>query len=208
VIRRLLKWLLILTAALIVGGAVAYCFRRPLLVAAANAWIVNEPCQKADAIVVLGGGVDTRPMTAAKLFLEGWAPRILVLQPELSPAQQQGLMLPEGDTTRQLLESLKVPAGAIETLKTKVTSTADESVVVAEWARDHHSKCLLIPTDAFHTRRAGWIMRRHLAAEGTKIVMVAAPPRRYALTNWWQSEYGVLDFQNETLKYAYYLLKY
>jgi uncharacterized SAM-binding protein YcdF (DUF218 family) len=206
--RRLLKWSLVLSATFVILGAAVYVFRESLLIALAEAWIVNAPIQKADAIVVLGGGMDTRPAVAARLYREGWAPRILVLQPEPSPAQERGIIPTEGDLTRRLLETDKVPANAIELLKTKVNSTFEESRVIAEWVRQHRARCLLVPTDAFHTRRAGWIIRRQLRPESVNVLTIAAPPRRYAVTNWWHSDYGVLDFQNEVLKSAYYWWNY
>jgi hypothetical protein len=32
--------------------------------------------------------------------------------------------------------------------------------------------------------------------------------RYYGVTNWWQQEQGVIDFQNEIIKSVYYRLKY
>jgi hypothetical protein len=53
---------------------VLYVFRAPWLTSVAQAWVVNEPTTKADAIVVLGGGLENRPFAAAKLFHDGVAP--------------------------------------------------------------------------------------------------------------------------------------
>ncbi len=207
-IRRLFKWTILFLATLIVLGAVAYIYRASLLVGLANQWIVNSPAQKADAIVVLGGGSDIRPIVAARLFREGWAPRVLVLQPQLTPAQERGLVPTEGDLTKRLLESEKVPARAIELIETKVTNTYEESQAISNWVRGHGAKCLLVPTDLFHTRRAGWIIRRQLPPGSAQVVTIAAVPRLYSNTNWWQNERGLVDFQNEVLKFAYYWWNY
>src|ERR1017187_3127237 len=65
----------------------AFCFASlpPLLPGLANAWIVNEPLAKADAIVVLGGGLEIRPFEAARLYQEGLAPKILLMDVKPSP---------------------------------------------------------------------------------------------------------------------------
>ena len=47
--------------------AVAFVFRAPLLRGLADVWIATEPMVEADAIVILGGGLETRPFEAAKL---------------------------------------------------------------------------------------------------------------------------------------------
>jgi hypothetical protein len=51
---RTRKWLILLLA--------SYYFRAPILTAIANAWIVNDPLQKAGAILGPGGGIGWRPM--------------------------------------------------------------------------------------------------------------------------------------------------
>ena len=63
-LRRLL-WLLAVCAAL---AAVAWVYRAPLLIGLGKAWIVDDPLTRADAIVILGGGIETRPFEAARLY--------------------------------------------------------------------------------------------------------------------------------------------
>src|ERR1035437_7695555 len=95
-----------LAAALLVLGVLlvaSYVFRAPLLRAAADFWIVNQGVTQADAIVVLGGGLETRPFAAAKLYHEGLAPRILLMNVKLSPTTKLGITSPEKDLTRQVL---------------------------------------------------------------------------------------------------------
>ena len=67
----------LLLAGLLLGAVLltAWLFRTPILRGAAHAWIVNQPIARADAIVVLGGGLDTRPAEAARLYHLGLAPQ-------------------------------------------------------------------------------------------------------------------------------------
>ncbi|MBI1177181.1 hypothetical protein GC207_07045 [bacterium] len=58
------------------------------------------------------------------------------------------------------------------------------------------------------TRRARWIFNRELRGTGTEIHIVPADPLRYNVTNWWQHEEGVVAFQNELIKSAYYHVKF
>ena len=54
--------------------------REPVLVGAADLWIVSDSITRADAIVVLGGGLETRPYAAAELWRRGFADKILISQ--------------------------------------------------------------------------------------------------------------------------------
>jgi uncharacterized SAM-binding protein YcdF (DUF218 family) len=54
--------------------------REPLLREAADLWIVSDPISRGDAIVVLGGGLATRPFEAAELWHRGLADKILISQ--------------------------------------------------------------------------------------------------------------------------------
>src|ERR1039458_5439082 len=93
---RRIVWLLIFCCALLL---VVYVFRVPLLTGLAEAWVVNDPVIKADAIVILGGGLENRPFAAAKLFHDGVAPQVLYMDVKLGPAEEMGITLPEKEQT-------------------------------------------------------------------------------------------------------------
>jgi uncharacterized SAM-binding protein YcdF (DUF218 family) len=203
-LKRLALALLLLVALL----ALAFVCRAPLLREAANAWIVNQPLSKADVIVVLGGGLDTRPFEAARLYHQGLAPRILVMKPRLSAAIELGLQPSEADLTRDILLKKKVPAAAIIVPPNLVTNSYDEAITVRKWARQNAARKVIIPTDIFHTRRVQWLYGKELKGTGIRVQIEAVPVRDYAADNWWRQEQGIIAFQNEVLKYAYYRLKY
>ncbi len=203
----LIKWLLRVVCLFTLLG-LGYCFRTPLLTGLANFWIVNEPPAKADAIVVLGGGLQYRPFQAAVLYHKGFAARILITDVRHRPTDQMGLTQPERRVTEQALLKQAVPKSAIVPVGKSVTTTFDEAVAVRDWVNTTGAKRLIIVTEIFHTRRARWIFRKVLRNTGTEILAVAAQPQEYQATNWWQNEEGVIAFQNEVAKMFYYFFKY
>jgi uncharacterized SAM-binding protein YcdF (DUF218 family) len=206
--RRWLHRLLVLFAVLGLLLALAYILRAPLLTAFARAWIVDEKPVPADAIVVLGGGLECRPYAAAKLFKEGYAPKILIMDVAMSPTEQAGLKEPERDLTRKILQQQGVPDTAVEPVGRSVRNTFQESLGVRDWALAHNVKRLLITTDIFHTRRVKWLFGKQFKRNGIDLRVVAVQPWDYQSTNWWQIEPGLVAFQNEWVKLPYYWFKY
>ena len=75
-LRRPLIGMFVL-ATVVAGG---WLLREPVLRGAADLWIVSDPISRADAIVVLGGGLATRPFVAAEMWRRGLADKILISQ--------------------------------------------------------------------------------------------------------------------------------
>jgi len=206
--RRRLTWAISL---LCLGGASILVLRlcwAPLLCGIARAWVVDEPAMKADAIVVLGGGLAQRPFTAARLYHEEVAPRILYMDTKPNPVVALGLALPEKELTRRILLANNVPQSAMESIGNGVANTYDESCAVRAWANRTGAKSIVIVTDLFHTRRARWIFRRELKGGKVDIHVRAAPLPNYGTTNWWKDEEGLVAFETEVVKSGYYWLKY
>jgi uncharacterized SAM-binding protein YcdF (DUF218 family) len=202
---RRLAWTLAIVSLLAGTG---YLFRAPLLTGLANAWVVNDPVTKADAIVILGGGLENRPFAAAKLYHDGVAPQILYMDVRLTPAEEMGITLPEKEQTRRILLSNNVPETAVTMIGTNVASTYDESKAVCTWIEKSGAKSIIITTDPFHTRRARWVFIRELRGTKTEVHVIAINPVRYRAADWWRHEEGVIAFQNEIIKLFYYRFKY
>ena len=205
------RWLTRIAGLLIAFGAmlvVGYVFRAPLLTSLARTWVVNEQVTSADAIVILGGGPENRPFAAARLFHAGVAPLILYMDVKPGPAEMLGVVPTEEEQTRRILLSNSVPESALCMIGTNVASTYDESCAVRNWAKQTGAKSIVITTDLFHTRRARWIFRKELRDTDVRVYLSAVNARDYGVTNWWQQEPGIIDFQNEIIKSIYYRLKY
>ena len=157
---------------------------------------------------MLGGGLQNRPFAAATLYHQGMAPKVLLMNVEREPTAELGITAPEGDLTRKVLLAQGVPESDLIAIGNNVSSSYEEAVAVRDWARRTGAKHLLIPTDLFHTRRICWLYEKALRGTGITATVAAVPPRKYTAANWWQHEAGLIDFQNELIKSAYYQLKY
>ncbi len=199
---------LLLLVFVIFIGLLAWIFRATLLVGAANIWIVNDPVTKADAIYVLGGGAETRPFEAARLYREGFAPRILLSSTRIRRYQKNGLQPAETDLVRSILLKEGVPDAAITAIGENNATTRDEAVALGAWCLENHAKSVIIPTDLFHTHRASWLFKKTFQSPNVSVEVIACEQPEYSASNWWQHEEGIIAFQNEVLKYIYYRIQY
>jgi uncharacterized SAM-binding protein YcdF (DUF218 family) len=182
--------------------------RAPLLRTCAGLWIVNQPITHADAIVVLGGELQTRPFAAAKLHHDGSAAKVLLMNVMPSPTTELGITPTEQELTRKVLLAEGVPACDLLEIGDRVSSSHEEAIAVRDWAAKTGAKRIIIPTDPFHTRRIQWLYAKELAGIGLEVVVTAVPQREYSASDWWCHEEGLISFQNEIIKYAFYRLKY
>jgi uncharacterized SAM-binding protein YcdF (DUF218 family) len=193
---------------LLLGIAAGIWFERaPLLRGAADPWIVSDPLTPADVVAVLGGGLNERPFAAAALYKAGLANKIIVSQAVQERYTKLGL---PGNTelNRLVLLRLGVPEAAISTFGQENASTDDEAVALRAWNAEHHVSRIIIPTEIFFSRRARWTFSREFVGSTVDLEIAAFEPSKYTRAEWWQSNAGIIDFQNEFMKYLYYRIKY
>jgi uncharacterized SAM-binding protein YcdF (DUF218 family) len=195
-------------AVLLLALSAGWLARVQILQGAARAWIVSDSIVPADAVAVLGGGLETRPFAAADLYKKGLAARILISAVKPSPAEKLEIVPSHVELNRAVLLKLGVPPKAILSFGTDVSSTYEEARALAEWARTNGVRSMIVPTEIFSSRRVRWVLDKQIGSIGTRIEVQALPPLEYDADNWWQHEAGVIGFQNEVVKYFYYRLKY
>jgi len=188
-------------------GLSAWPFRAPLLRSVADAWIVSDRSGPADAVAVFGGGIADRPFAAAEYYRAGLVNKVLVSNVRLGPAEQLGVVKPDGVANREVLLKLGVSAGDIEFFGDGLTSTHDEAVALHEWVERTGAHSIIVPTEIFAARRLRWMLKR-VFGEGFTVKVPAIESPEYQRADWWQSEKALLAFQNEVIKYIYYRLKY
>jgi uncharacterized SAM-binding protein YcdF (DUF218 family) len=175
-----------------------------LLEVAGRTWVVSDRLGQADAAVVLGGGLESRPAAAAKLFADGNVARILVSTAETHDLAGHY----QGDIDRQILIKLGVPATAITQFGDHPSSTYEEARALALWAEQNRLQRVIIPTEAFSSRRVRWIFRRELTRIGVDARVETLTPRFYRVDDWWTSRSGLTGFAGEFVKYLYYRVRY
>jgi uncharacterized SAM-binding protein YcdF (DUF218 family) len=206
-IRRLRRLLVILLVFIALGVCV-WSGREPILRGVAHLWIASDPVTQADAAVVLGGGLGSRPFAAAELYKLGLVKKVLISRVKEDRAVDIGAVLGHTESNRQVLLKLGVPASAIEIFGNANKNTREEAVAVREWAERNGALNLIVPTEDFTTRRVRWIFRREFAGLASRIEVQEFEPSQYSTEEWWKTEQGLIAFQNEVLKYIYYRMKY
>lgn len=183
-------------------------FHRPLLSAAASLWIVDSRnFERVDLILIPGGNFDTRPFGAADLYHTGRAGRLAVFETEVHPTVEMGLRPPDHEVNLAVLDRLKVPRESILILGDGVTSTWDEVAATRAWCLEHKPKSIAVVTEIFSSRRVRYAYRKGLKGLPVEVHVVALPALGYTAKDWWRHENGLIAFQNEVVKWAFYRVR-
>lgn len=87
--------------------------RTAILQGAADLWVGSDPVEDADAVVVLGGGLNTRPFAAADLYNAGKVRFVLVTAAKPSRIDNSQVILSQTELNRAVLIKRGVPLQAI-----------------------------------------------------------------------------------------------
>ena len=202
--KRALVTLLLLAS---VCASVWYS-RATLLRGAAELWVVSDPLVQTDAVAIFGGGLGVRPFAAADYYKEGLTKKILVSDVRLDTAKMLGVLPSDVALTRSVLIKLGVPETAIEVFGNGLSNTYQEAVALREWAVRTQARSVVVPTQAFSSRRVRWVLEHAFTGTGIQVKVVALDNPEYSLSDWWKDEKAVIEFQNEVIKYVYYRFKY
>jgi uncharacterized SAM-binding protein YcdF (DUF218 family) len=176
-------------------------------------WFLSraDPLQRADVIVVLAGARVDRWLEAVDLYKEGWAPRMLLSPGPVSALEErlrsQGLKLPrEGDTARDAVISLGVPANAVEVMPGGVDNTAAEAATLRGMLPAGSVHRVIVVTSTYHVRRAGFAFKRELEGTGIEVVARGSRYTEARPARWWTRREDIRFLMNEVPKYLVYLL--
>ncbi|WP_319759226.1 YdcF family protein [Maridesulfovibrio sp.] len=200
IVRPVLTFIGALTVAGMLAAAVLFFFAPTLLQK-------EDPLQKADAIVVLGGHF-YRPVYAADLYNQGYAPLILaskpIITPEIEAVRDLGISYPyQWEVIRDVLLKKGVPADKIEFFGKANISTLDEAKRL-KTKLSPQIKSIILVTSPMHTRRAGTIFRE-LLPNTVKIIVVGTPYEKTP-DQWWKNYRAAPFVLLEIAKTVYYEL--
>ena len=163
---------------------------------------VADPLKKADAIIVLSGGDDSRLQEAITLYQESYADSIILTE--------TGAVLEEFNTTysreqRLILINAGISPTAIQVIGNKAASTREEAKLVRTRVTNTDVHTLIVVTDPYHTLRTRLIWDDIFKDSGVDLVIRPARSSWYHPENWWMSAAGWKTTLNEFAKLAVYL---
>jgi uncharacterized SAM-binding protein YcdF (DUF218 family) len=179
----------------------------PILTAYARWLIVQDPVERADAVVALSGGEGERLHASIDLYKQGKAGCLLLVGPAIPLlkvyAGDGSLTL--GEMRRRIAVRQGVPSdSAIVSLG--ATSTWEEAQTTLMEARARGWRSITVVTDPFHTRRSRATFRKTFQGQPIRIAIYHPPLERssYNPHKWWTRERDLMAVMNETVKMVFY----
>lgn len=202
--KTLLKTLLFIVI-LVIGSF--YFFSQPLLSAYANFFTVHTATKKADMILILSGGVQTRPAKAIELYKQDYASHVYVTQVASHAKKYKNFFKTSYGTTQEIFAHENIPLQLLKSQKGGATSTFDEAYDAAFFIKKNpHIKKIILVTDDFHTRRALFAFKKVFSLQEltTTIEIEGAQNNIFSEKNWWKTEAGIISYFLEPLKLLVY----
>jgi len=183
----------------LVSGVIA--FTAVIFLVVGRWLVVEDPLDKAQAIVVLSGRIPMRAKEAARLYNAAYAPQVWLTRVNEPAASLQEMHIPylgEDFFNSRVLIHDGVPSNAIRVIEPPIDNTADEvRAIAAELERENGTAVILVTTKA-HTRRVRTLWRELAGGRGRAIVR-AASTDPFAPDHWWRATGDALDVVREVL---------
>jgi uncharacterized SAM-binding protein YcdF (DUF218 family) len=165
-------------------------------------WLVLEdPVEKANAIVVLSGRIPIRALEAARLYQAGWAQQVWLTHPNEPTASLAALDIddPGEDAINvQVLQHSGVSPADIHTLTPSISNTIDEVRAIAAESQKQNASAIIIVTTKAHTRRVHALWKKYANTQ-TRIIVRTPVDDSFDPVHWWRSTTDVLDVVREVL---------
>ena len=163
--------------------------------------VVEDPLDRADAIVVLSGGLPDRALEAAKVFRLGMAPQVWLTRPANPAAElsKMGISF-EGEEgySRAVLIHEGVPESAIRILAPEIVNTEDEERAIIAEMQSTKADRVIIVTSPPHTRRVRALWRR-IAPTNLSLTVRSATEYDYDANHWWRTTRDSLSVMREVM---------
>lgn len=169
-----------------------YLVRHPIFRFAAESWIIEDPLEKSDALIVLGDDnfYADRATRAAELFREGEAPLLVASGRRLRP--NAGIAeLMEHD-----LVECGVPREKILRFVHDADSTKEEAQALVKLAKSKKWRRVIVVTSNYHTRRARYIFRR-VFPQDIETRMASARDGDFNPQAWWEKRKSIKELMRE-----------
>lgn len=163
-----------------------------------------QPPVRADIILALGGDIGDRVAMAAKLYHQGYAPRVMLTGLENGSNMTRPNYL---NWRVQFLLDEKVPGSAV-ILERRAGNSWEEAVNTLALLRQHGWKRVMVVSDPPHMRRLHWVWSKVFTGSGKEFVLVSSAPGWWNPARWWAHDQSGPFVLMEYIKLAYYSVKY
>jgi len=190
--------LLAVTLVLVIG----LYFGSPYLLTVVGRYLITEqPLAKANLVLVLSGQPLLRVPEGARIYHEGYAPKILLTRELRERGSEEllrlGIRFPDSqENALTILEALRVPRSAILTIQERADSTRSEMQTAARFLNTHPVKSMIIVTSKSHTTRAYKIFSTGLGP-GVRLIMRPVPNDPFDPARWWHDRLDAKDVLHE-----------
>jgi uncharacterized SAM-binding protein YcdF (DUF218 family) len=169
-----------------------YLVRHPIFRFMAESWVIEDPLDKADALIVLSDDnfYADRATRAAELFREGKAPLVVASGRRLRPTAGIAELM-----QHDLIER-GVPKDKILRFPQDGDSTQEEAEALAKLAKTKKWQKAIIVTSNYHTRRARYIFHR-VFPQGIEVRVASARDGDFDPENWWEKRKSTKVFMRE-----------
>ncbi len=187
IISSLISLLFVLVLCLVV-----YLARRPLLRFAAETWVIEDPLERADAIIVLSDDnfYADRSTHAADLFRHGMAPVVVASGRRLRPYAGIAELM-EHDLVER-----GVPKDKILRIAHDAENTREEAEALEPQAVQRKWHSVIVVTSNYHTRRARYIFT-HVFPADIQVRVTGAKDGDFDPETWWQKRISLKELTRE-----------
>ena len=171
---------------------VVYLARRPLLRFAGESWMIEDPLERADAIIVLSDDnfYADRATHAADLYRHGMAPLVVASGRRLRPYAGIAELM-----EHDLIER-GVPKDKILGIAHDAENTREEAEALAPQAVQRKWRSVIVVTSNYHARRARYIFTQVFPAE-VQVRVSSAVDGSFDPEHWWQKRVSIKELTRE-----------
>lgn len=166
--------------------------------------VAEDRFRHADVALILSGDPIHRSLAARDLYRQGRVDRILVIPepPDIAAGElvQLGLLDPSLPSwAERILLASGVPPSKITMLPEPAEGTVAEAVRVRDGLAGSPPQSLVLITSKYASRRARFIFRRVLTAQGARVFSHPTPYDAFSPSRWWSQPrsalYVIMEYQ-------------
>jgi uncharacterized SAM-binding protein YcdF (DUF218 family) len=177
---------------LIVFCFVLYAARRPILRLAGESWVVEDPLQQSDALLLLSDDnfFADRATRASELYRQKLAPVVVASGRRLRPSAGIAELM-----EHDLIER-GVPKERIIRFPHDADNTREEAQALRALAVEKSWHSIIVVTSNYHTRRARYIFQ-HVFPESVTVRVASARDGEFDPEHWWENRKSLKEFTRE-----------